>query len=403
MENRYVLFHVALVLNILILVVSFTGVISLPLSQRISPNITEIMKNDTNLCNTSKSLYESEYAKLCASLPYPIGSLNFNEQSLDIFLCLGVYDTAYKICHSLNQSHQIPPFNTTLLTPYFETFVPNATVIQKKEEKFCNNLQGFTSSYDKIDSLLKPLVEELNKSYKCQKICYDLNDKLKPLCAIFAWIKKFDDIIKTNRTETTHLVIPDLVTSNETASNNRNKVKVANELKETIEQNTSKIFQKNNNKGTNLNVPQNISSVHAELDTEKAKYDSEKLSTTHKKSDINLKTLIKSSSPMLDEDKKIVLDRFETNDKIVKPTKTISTNNDLQVPSMNNPASNVLKKGVNEEKGEEQKEQNIDDLKTSTLSENTQDHYDAKNPEEDVETNLDSNIEGINVHKFIFI
>lgn len=395
MENRYVLFHVALVLNILILVVSFTGVMSLPLSQ---PNITEVMKNDPNLCDASKFLYESEYTKFCALLPYPTASLNINGRNLDIFFCLAVYDTAYKICQYSSQSHQIPSFNTALLIPYLKG-VLNAIMIEEKEKEICNNLQNFTLSYNKTDSLLKPLVEELNKSHKCQKICFDLSDRLMPLCAIFTWIKKFDDIKKTNKTEIKQLVTPDLVISNETASNNRSKLKVSeDELKETTEQNKGKIInisKNNNDKETNFIVPQNVSLVHAE----KVKSDSEKSSKTHKKSDINLKASThKSSSPMLDEDKKNVLDKFEPNNRIVNLTKTIPTNNNMQAPSMNN----VPKKDVNEEKGEEQKEQNIDDLKTSTLSENTQDHYDAKNPE-DVETNLDSNIEGINVHKFIFI
>lgn len=399
MENRYVLFHVALMLNILILVVSFTGVISTPLIIQ-KPNITEVMKNDTNLCETSKFLYESEYAKLCASLPYPIAPLDFNEQNLNIFLCLGVYDTAYKICQYSSQT-----FNTTILTPNLEKFVPNATfdAILENEKEFCDKLQGFTSSYNKIDSLLKPLVEMLNKLYKCQKMCFDFDDKLKPLCAVFAWIKKYDDIKKASKTETKHLVISDLIL-NETTSNKIEHEKIS----ESNEQNINKFItiSKNNNiNKTHLNVPQTVPTIHAELYAEKVNSDSEKSSKAQKKLDTDLKTSAhKSSPPMLDENKKKIIDKTETNVKIAKPTKTTTTNSDLQVPSMNNPTSNVPKKDVvSEEKGEEFKEQNIDDLKTSTLSENTQDHYDARNPEEDIETNIDSNIEGINVHKFIFI
>jgi len=418
MENRYVLFHVALMLNILILVVSFTGVISTPLIIQ-KPNITEVMKNDTNLCETSKFLYESEYAKLCASLPYPIAPLDFNEQNLNIFLCLGVYDTAYKICQYSSQTF----VNTTILTPNLEKFVPNATfdAILENEKEFCDKLHGFTSSYNKIDSLLKPLVEMLNKLYKCQKMCFEFNDKLKPLCAVFAWIKKYDDIKKASRTETKNLVISDLIL-NETTSDKIEHKKIS----ESNEQSINKLItiSKNNNiKKTHLNVPQIVPTIHAELHAEKVKSDSEKSSTAQKKLDTDLKTSDseksstaqkkldtdlktshKSSSPMLDENKKKIIDKTETNVKIAKPTKTTTTSSDLQVPSMNNPTSNVPKKDVvSEEKGEEFKEQNIDDLKTSTLSENTQDHYDARNPEEDIETNIDSNIEGINVHKFIFI
>ncbi|GAB1862284.1 Trans-Golgi network integral membrane protein 2 [Camponotus japonicus] len=388
MENRYVLFHVALMLNILILVVSFTGVISTPLIIQ-KPNITEVMKNDTNLCETSKFLYESEYAKLCASLPYPIAPLDFNEQNLNIFLCLGLYDTAYKICQYSSQTF----VNTTILTPNLEKFAPNATfdAILENEKEFCDKLHGFTSSYNKIDSLLKPLVEMLNKLYKCQKMCFEFNDKLKPLCAVFAWIKKYDDIKKASRTETKNLVISDLIL-NETSDKIEHK-----KISESNEQNINKLItiSKNNNiKKTHLNGSQTVTTIHAEFHAEKVKSDSEKSSEAQKKLDIDLKTSAhKSSSPMLDENKNKIIDKTETNVKIAKPTKTTTPNSDLQVPSMNNPTSNVPKKDVSEEKGEKFKEQNIDDLKTSTLSENTQDHYDARNPEEDTETNIDSNIE----------
>lgn len=407
MENRYVLFHVALVLNILILIVSFTGVISSPVKASIiqkSPNITEVMKNDINLCAASKCLYESEYAKLCASLPYPIAPLDFNEQNLNIFLCLGLYDTAYKICQYSSQSS-----NTTILSLNLEKFLNatfNATL--EKEKEFCFNLQGFTSSYNQIDSHLKPLIEMLHELNKCQKMCFDFDDKLKPLCAVFAWIKKYDDIKKANKTATKHFVTDFIL--NETTSNkiDHKTISEANEMKESNEEHKYRnmdkpiAISKNSNVGkTYLNVSQPESTIHVELDAEKVKSDGEKLNKTQKKLDPDLKTSAhKSPPPMLDKNKKII-DETETNVKIVKPTKTILTISDLQVPSMNNPTSNVPKK--DEEKGEEFKEQNIDDLKTSTLSENTQDHYDAKNPEEDMETNIDSNVEGINVDKFIFI
>ncbi|CAL1686752.1 unnamed protein product [Lasius platythorax] len=308
MENRYALFHVASMLNVLILVVSFTGVISSPM-----PNIREVMKNDTNLCEASQFLYDLER----------------------------VYDTAYKICQYSNQL-QISPSDTAVLPPYTEKFVPRGNVTQ--ENKFCDSLHGFTSSYNKIDSFLKSLVENLNKPHICQIICFGLKDKLNPLCSIFAWIKKIDDIKKANRIEIKHdpTTSDKLVTtrSNETANNSGIVVdaKKILEENETNKQNTNQFLTNSANdivENANLNE-----SINVESDAEKAK--SEK--------------------------------------SITKPTKNTSANSESQVPSINDLAGNVPK---NEEKGEDfYKEQSTDDLKTSTLSENTQDHYDGENPED---------------------
>lgn len=62
----------------------------------------------------------------------------------------------------------------------------------------------------------------------------------------------------------------------------------------------------------------------------------------------------KSASPVFGENKKNIND-VKTETKIAKP------------PSMINAAGNVLKKDAVNEKGEFNKEQNIDDLKPSTL------------------------------------
>lgn len=146
------------------------------------------------------------------------------------------------VCQYYNQfPHQTPSFSTAVLTQYVEKFVPNENLSQEK--KFCDSLQGYTSSYNKIDLLLKPLVETLNQSHKCQKICFYLKDKVKPLYAVFSWIKKFD-YKKINRAETKHNLVtpkPPITQLNEIASNNRMIVedkKKLSEEKEINEQNT---------------------------------------------------------------------------------------------------------------------------------------------------------------------
>ncbi|XP_050463142.1 trans-Golgi network integral membrane protein 1-like [Cataglyphis hispanica] len=399
MENRYALFRIALVLNILILVVSFTGVISAPMQPM---SIIEVMKSDQNLCETSKFLYDSEYTKLCASLSYPNASLNVTEENLNIFLCLGVYDTAYKICQYSNQSPPlIPKINNTVLTSYVKNvttyvkeFVPEAKL--KQQEKFCDSLQGFTSSYNNTDSLLKPLIEKLNKSYKCQQICFDFEDKFRPLCAVFAWIKRFDDIKKAERTKTKDVITdPVTILSKEAASSNR----IVGTTKKTYtEENNEKNINKfkanpeNDHNKVEITYESEIVTT-VKPDVEKMKSDAEKSSETQKKSNNTFRVTQPYKSPTFKENEKNTLDMKSDNDKIAKPINTLATD-DLQVPSINNSADDVPKKDVvNKEKGEEiNKEQNTDDLKTSTLSENTQDHYDVGNPEEDIEPNVaDSN------------
>ena len=109
MENRYTnLFRVILILNCLVLFLSFTGVRSAPVALTMS--IIDVMKNDSKICSTSNFLYDSKYTKPCGSIEYPTDPWKyFNSSTLNNFLCLGVYDTAYKICQYSNQSHPFAP------------------------------------------------------------------------------------------------------------------------------------------------------------------------------------------------------------------------------------------------------------------------------------------------------
>lgn len=365
MENRYALFHVALMLNVLTLVVSFTGVIS-------ATNITDVMRNDTNICEASKFLYDLECTKDCASLPYPSASLNFSEKTVNTLLCLGIYDTAYKICQLKN-----PPLSPSFL----EQSVPN--VSQTQQKKFCDSLQGFTSSYDKINPLLKSLVENLNKQHRCEKICFDFNDKLKQVCAIFAWIKKIDDTEKANEMEIKNdPITPDkssIIQSNETASRIIAETnKKISEVKET---------NKPNNSENDNNTEKNHSNVsNLDIETEKTKSDTEK--PGQKFGVLSGTQSHKSVSPILEEKNNNIADNKETDEM----TRQFPVKSESQDPSINNlggivPNNNVVNA---EGKKEEIYEQNTDDLKTSTLSENTQDHYDAANPEDvdDVEDTI---------------
>ncbi|XP_011878396.1 PREDICTED: trans-Golgi network integral membrane protein 1-like [Vollenhovia emeryi] len=394
MENRHIdLFRVIFMLNCFVPFLSFTGVTSAPV---IPPSIIDIMKNDSKLCQTSKFLYDSEYARPCASMAYPIASWNYDPETLSNFLCLGVYDTAYKICQYSSRL-QIPLNSTATLNSYVEKYVPNKT---KTQEDFCNSLQGFTSLYSKIDFFLAQLVESLNTPHTCVKICFDLRDKFHPLCAVLAWIKSIDDMMKSVKVETTHDLVPtdkppmnqlkDGVTGDIKTTQVESKTIEVKEPKESKEQNRKQITIDSNNsnnvKEGNSNVPDN-----APFDEEKTKFDTEKANNIQKKINNNtLETQVHKLIPSIfNENKENSGTELGTNVDVAKPIKNMPPNSDSQAPSINK-AINNAKKVVNEENAEKSnKLQEIDDLKPSTLSENTQDHYDAENPEVNMENDID--------------
>lgn len=391
-------------LNCFVLFLSFTGV----RSAVSKPNIMDIMKNDPQLCPTSKFLYDSEYTKSCASIAYPTDRWNYNPDTLNNFLCLGVNDTAYKICQ---YSSQLQNFlnSTATFNSYVEKYVPNNKT--EDQEAFCNKLQGFTSLYNKTDSVWGQLVTDLNKPHKCVRICFDFQDKFHPLCAVFAWIKNIEDIqrakkkeIKQDSSDKPHI---------NQLKDEMNDIKIIpTESKKTSEANTQNRKQitadsniNNNVKEGDANVPDNI--LANESNGEKTKSDTEKTSNIQQKINNTLEIPAKSVSDKsvpstFKENKEYTIDtELETNAKVAKPIKDIPPNSDSQAPSINNDINNINKKVVNEKNTEKSnKEQDTDDFKTSTLSENTQDHYDG-NPE-NIE-NIENDIDGITTYKYVLL
>lgn len=407
MENRYAdLFRIIFVLNCFILFLSFTGVRSTP----VVPSIIDIMKNDLNLCSTSKFLYESENIKPCASVPYPTAPWSYNPHALTSFLCLGVYDTAYKICQ---YSSQLPILfnNTATFNSYMKRYVSNEN---KAQEECCKSLQGFTSLYATVDRFWGPLVESLNTPHKCVGICFDDEDKFRPLCAVFAWIKSIDDDMmkRANKVETKH----DLVTTDKPhISQSKDEItgtkttligSKKTEAKESKEQDRKQITSASNNsdnnvKESNSNMPVNVPLADGEkLDGEKTKSDTEKVNNIQKKINNNLETQAHKSVPSIFKGNKenSIGTELGTNAEVAKPIKGIPPNGDSQAPSRNNAVNNKV---VNEENAEKSnKEQDIDELKPSTISENTQEHYDAGNPDDNMEN---GGIDGINIYEYMFV
>lgn len=391
-------------LNYFVLFLSFTGV----RSAQTKLSVMDIMKSDPQLCPTSKFLYDSEYTKLCASIAYPTGisSWNYNLETLNSFLCLGVNDTAYKICQYSSQLQNLN-YSTATFNSYVEKYVPNKN---EDQEVFCNSLQGFTSLYNKSDSLWGQLVESLNKPHKCVRICFDFQDKFHPLCAVFAWIKSIDDNIKSAKKIETKQDSADKSRISQPKDEITSDIKtIPTESKKTSEANESKEQNKKqitadsniNNNDKEGDVPGNIPLAKSDVkpDGEKTKSDTEKTSNIQKKKNNTLEISAHKSVPSTFKENKenIINTELGTNAEVAKPIKDIPPNSDSQAPS-NNALNNINKKVVNEKNTEKSnKEQDIDDFKTSTLSENTQDHYDG-NPDENIENDID----GI-TYKYAFI
>ncbi|XP_011704711.1 PREDICTED: trans-Golgi network integral membrane protein TGN38-like isoform X2 [Wasmannia auropunctata] len=375
MENHYAGLFRIFMLNCLVLFLSFAGVRSAP----VTLSITDVMKNDSNICPTSKFLYDSKYMESCASMAYPTTSLDYNPATLPTFLCLGIYDTAYKICQYSSQL-QIP-VNNTAFNSYMEKYVPNenqAPTSKTFSEDFCNSLQGFTSLYNKIDSLWGELVKSLNTPHQCMRICFDFQDKFRPVCAVFAWIKSINDNIKNaKKTEILHeFPVSDKPYMNQSKDEVTVDIKTIEskriETKDDLnEQDRKQIANNINNNVKEGNVPGDVLPVKA--DEEKTKSDTEKVYIQKKINNISEIQVHKS------EKENRIDTNLGTNAEVAKP----KDNSDLQVPSMNNAVNNIK----NAQKSN--KEQNIDDFKPSTLSENTQDHYDAGNLDENVENDID--------------
>ncbi|KAL6262149.1 hypothetical protein P5V15_007246 [Pogonomyrmex californicus] len=409
MGNRYA--HLFCIMpNCFILFVFFTGVKSAPMKPI---SVIDIIKNDTKLkeCPTSKILYESDYIKPCASMAYPNTAWNYrHSDTLSNFLCVGIYDTAYKICEYSSRGLQISLNSTATFDTYVEKYMVKYPSEDKNQEEFCNNLQGFTSVYNKTSLLWGQLVKNLGIPHKCMKICFDFEDKFHPLCAIFAWIKSIDNIQKANKIEKYDLTSSDKPSMIDQLKDETINIKIMSNKSKTVSQ--AKEFKdddrerstanSNNNKVENNSYILNNVPIPDVKSGEEVKSDTGKLNNIQKKKITVESQAHKSASPVLEENKDIGDIKLETKmtiPEITKSTKNFPANNDLLSTSIKNTLDNIShKKVVNEENAEKlNKEQDIEDLKTSTLSENTQDHYDAENPEEDMENNMDD-VDDTNQH-----
>lgn len=392
MENRNAhLFRINCMPNLLVLLLSPAIVASLSTKD----SVIDVMKKDTNLCNNINVLYESEYIKSCSTVEYPTQAWNTKEDNLDQYLCLGVYDTAYKICHYSDRIsfNNVEVFN---LNKEIEKFIPTGTE-ENKEEKYCKkNLQEFTMLYSKLESNWGPLVEWIRKSRTCQKICFEFNvsSTFRPLCAVLAWIKDIEDKIKkSNAPGTNHNpVAPKPLVVHQTEDKKLEaEVKGTEQKEKKTEAEEPKEQLNDKMKNTSSNIP----NEHTQPNTEKADSDLEKSSKQPQKT-LNStapKTQDHNPSDKGKEDAGNI--KVETNAEAPKAPDN--------VPSKGNVSMKEVAKGENAEEPDKKKTEEFEETKTSTISENTQDQYGAGNSDDLQDTVEGISNENINTYKCAFV
>ena len=327
-----------------------SSVLSVPTAQ----NIINVMKNDTGLsCKIPTFLYENNITANCHDVAYPEGqNITYNLKSMNTFLCLAFYDTLYKFCQS--SQHYKYLTNLTTFHQYIHNFFPGEK--ESDQTMFCKNIKDIKFAYKKVEPLLSHV--HLNNSHTCYSICFDWSEKFVPLCAILAWNKNIDDTKQVNNNlekEPENISNMKLKTNQETEKQQFNPIadKPFNGMsKENADNAKSKI-----DKSTTVNalLPKNQNSAKSVIKSNANNYSNnhQQIVTTEKKIETNVE---KAEVPEN-------LDIGSNADDKIEDEKVEKTNVD-----MNNGAEENMN-DVNE------------GVKTSTISENTQDHQNPINDE----------------------
>lgn len=322
------------------------------LSVSTTHRLIDVIKNDTGLCKMPTILYENNITADCYNVTYPegehvIAQYDMTYTNIRNSLCLIFYDTLYKVCQAKLQNE----LNHTTFYSNIQQYFPKEN--ENDETNFCKNIKDIKFAYKKLDPLLSHV--HFNNSHVCNAACFNLSGKFIPLCAILSWSKSIDeikDIGKKSENKKPTIDIKQNSALNETKGDIDDKYKTTSNVKnialeqesqtEFVEFTTTSDFEK-----TNLNSNMKESSA-----TNNIFENSEP--TLHKKPD--------------NSDNNDNNDTEPKDDKNDINSKTLSKNDeDLKKNENNriNTISNEAEKSMN----------NInDDYKTSTISDNTEDH-----------------------------
>lgn len=322
------------------------------LSVSTTHRLIDVIKNDTGLCKMPTILYENNITADCYNVTYPegehvIAQYDMTYTNIRNSLCLIFYDTLYKVCQAKLQNE----LNHTTFYSNIQQYFPKEN--ENDETNFCKNIKDIKFAYKKLDPLLSHV--HFNNSHVCNAACFNLSGKFIPLCAILSWSKSIDeikDIGKKSKNKKPTIDIKQNSALNETKGDIDDKYKTTSNVKnialeqesqtEFVEFTTTSDFEKTN---LNLNMKESSATNNIFENSEP---------TLHKKPD--------------NSDNNDNNDTEPKDDKNDINSKTLSKNDeDLKKNENNriNTISNEAEKSMN----------NInDDYKTSTISDNTEDH-----------------------------
>ena len=325
------------------------------LSVSTTHRLIDVIKNDTGLCKMPTILYENNITADCYNVTYPegehvIAQYDMTYTNIRNSLCLIFYDTLYKVCQAKLQNE----LNHTTFYSNIQQYFPKEN--ENDETNFCKNIKDIKFAYKKLDPLLSHV--HFNNSHVCNAACFNLSGKFIPLCAILSWSKSIDeikDIGKKSENKKPTIDIKQNSALNETKGDIDDKYKTTSNVKnialeqesqtEFVEFTTTSDFEKTN---LNLNMKESSATNNIFENSEP---------TLHKKPD--------NSDNNDNNDNN---DTEPKDDKNDINSKTLSKNDeDLKKNENNriNTISNEAEKSMN----------NInDDYKTSTISDNTEDH-----------------------------
>ena len=156
-------------------------------SAPIDQSILGVMQADTDLrCPVPRYLRDSNITQICSNLTYPEESLTSSFEKKNTLLCLAFYDTWYKAC---DPKQLLMPFtNTSTFYSYIQKFFSEED--EESQTMFCKNVQDVVFSHKKLQPLLSHL--HLKNPIVCGQTCFNYKT-FNPLCAVLAWSRSIDD------------------------------------------------------------------------------------------------------------------------------------------------------------------------------------------------------------------
>ncbi|XP_003704848.1 uncharacterized protein LOC100880155 [Megachile rotundata] len=358
-------------------------------------NIIDTIKNDKNLqCKLPESVYDSSIIKDCHNLTYPENTTKIKDLDPDILkktiLCIAFHDMLYKVCSS-NMTSQIPNDNAKFQS-YIEKFYPEND--ESHRIKFCENIKSVKVSNKQLLPLLSLI--HLNESTVCHATCFNIQGNFNPPCAIFALSKKIDEDIrninKSHQTQSQTSTVTNGVQQSKSLSESLNPVQTSSHAN--ANDNTAVEPQTTDIKTgvvSESKIPQKENSDKMPVDLDKTPENSKKISNNQATSSKNQDKTTENQSKTLEKQDKIPedLDKAPENKDNAPEFEDVPENqgnapeNESNMPeNEGNAGENLGNAPENNINDDEKNKKDANDIKTSTISENTQNQENSVNQDE---------------------